>query len=217
MTATSRLTLLGLDCAHIGADRYRMGLLKKVVFLDRDGTINRDSVDFIKRRSEFEFLPGSVDAIRKLTASGFTIFIVTNQSALARQYISFDELTAIHDMMCRSVAASGGKITDIFFCPHLPGDGCDCRKPAPGLIHQACLKYHCKPSDAVMTGDSASDIACGLNAGCSKTVLVRTGKDPDVEKELRLKQIKADFVAADLLEAAEWIIGRYSSDLNRQR
>ena len=202
---------VGLDWAHIRADKERMGLLQKVVFLDRDGTINRDSVDFIKSRSEFDFLPGSVDAIRELTASGFTNIVITNQSALARQYVSLAELTAIHDMMCRSVAASGGKITDIFFCPHLPGDGCDCRKPAPGLIHQACFKYNLEPADAVMVGDSARDIACGLNAGCSKTILVKTGKDPDVEGELRLKQIKMDFVAADLLEAAEWIIGRYSS------
>ncbi len=183
-----------------------MGLLQKVVFLDRDGTINRDSAEYIKSLSEFEFIPGSIDAIRKLTASGFTIFIATNQSALARGYISLEELNAMHEMMSRTVAAAGGRFTDIFFCPHLPNDGCDCRKPAPGLIHQACLKYNFEPLDAVMVGDSARDIACGLNAGCSKTVLVKTGKDPDVEEELSLKQIKADIVAADLLEAADWII-----------
>jgi histidinol-phosphate phosphatase family protein len=183
-----------------------MGLLKKVVFLDRDGTVNRDSADYIKSRSEFEFLPGSVAAIRKLTAGGFTIFIITNQSALARGYISFEELTAMHAMMSRTVVAAGGKFADIFFCPHLPDDGCDCRKPAPGLIHQACLKYNIDPAVAVMIGDSAKDIACGLNAGCGKTVLVKTGRDPDVEGQLKRKQIKADFVAADLLEAAEWIV-----------
>ena len=183
-----------------------MGLLKKVVFLDRDGTINRDSADYIKSRTEFEFIPGSINAIRNLTFHGFSIFVITNQSALARQYLSLDELAAMHAMMCRAVADVGGKITDIFFCPHLPDDGCDCRKPAPGLIHQACLKYSVEPADAVMIGDSAKDIACGLNAGCGKTVLVKTGKDPDVEKELKRKQIKAGFVAADLMEAADWIV-----------
>ncbi len=189
-----------------------MRLLKKVVFLDRDGTINRDSADYIKSRDEFEHLPGSVDAIRNLTARGFTSIVITNQSALARRYLSLNELYAMHDDMCRAVAAGGGKITDIFFCPHMPDDGCACRKPAPGLIHQARTKYDIDLASAVMVGDSAKDIACGLNSGCGHTVLVKTGLNPDVEGELKRMQIRADFVAADLLEAADWIIGRYSLD-----
>ena len=183
-----------------------MGFLKKVVFLDRDGTINRDSANYIKGRAEFDFLPGSVEAIRKLTVYGFTSIVITNQSALARKFISPAELDAMHAMMCRAVASASGKITDIFFCPHMPDEGCDCRKPAPGLIHQARQKYNIELADSLMVGDSLKDIACGRNAGCGKTVLVKSGLDPDVAKKLNKIQISADFVAANLLEAVEWII-----------
>ena len=183
-----------------------MGLLNKVVFLDRDGTINVDSADYIKSRSEFDFLPGSIEAIGNLTASGFTSIVITNQSALARKMISPEELDAMHAMMCREVASRGGKITDIFFCPHMPHEGCACRKPAPGLIDQARHKYSINLADSIMVGDSAKDIACGRNAGCGRTVLVKSGNDPDVEKELKKRSISADFVAENLLEAAAWII-----------
>jgi D-glycero-D-manno-heptose 1,7-bisphosphate phosphatase len=183
-----------------------MGLLKKVVFLDRDGTINVDSADYIKSRSEFEFIPDSIEAIRDLTANGFTAIVITNQSALARRFVSPEELDAMHAMMCREVAAAGGKITDLFFCPHLPDEGCECRKPAPGLIDQAHRKYNIDLSDSIMVGDSAKDIACGRNAGCGRTVLVKSGLGPDVEKELMKKSISVDFVAENLREAAGWII-----------
>ncbi len=183
-----------------------MGLLKKVVFLDRDGTINVDSADYIKSRSEFKFIPDSIEAIRDLTANGFTAIVITNQSALARRFVSPEELDAMHAMMCREVAAGGGKITDLFFCPHLPDEGCECRKPAPGLIDQAHRKYNIDLSDSIMVGDSAKDIACGRNAGCGRTVLVKSGLGPGVEKELMKKSISADFVAENLREAAGWII-----------
>jgi D-glycero-D-manno-heptose 1,7-bisphosphate phosphatase len=184
-----------------------MEVLKKVVFLDRDGTINRDSADYIKSRSEFEFLSGSIQAIRKLTDHGFTLIVITNQSALARQYVSPEELDAMHTFMCRSVASEGGKITDVFFCPHMPDEGCECRKPAPGLILQARQKYNVELADSIMVGDSIKDIECGHNAGCGRTVLVKTGLDADVEEKLKHRPSGANFVAGDLLEAAEWIIG----------
>jgi D-glycero-D-manno-heptose 1,7-bisphosphate phosphatase len=186
-----------------------MELLKKVVFLDRDGTINRDSPDYIKSRSEFKFLPGAVAAIGKLTAAGFTCMVVTNQSALARGLVSAAELHAMHTHMRDEIAAGGGRITDIFYCPHLPQDACTCRKPAPGLLLQAQQKYNIELSDAVMVGDSAKDIECGHAAGCGRTVLVKSGIDAAVEMQLRAKQITADYVAADLLEAVEWIIDFY--------
>jgi D-glycero-D-manno-heptose 1,7-bisphosphate phosphatase len=183
-----------------------MELLKKVVFLDRDGTINRDSADYIRSRDEFEFIPGTVAAIGDLIAGGFTCMVITNQSALARGFISTAELDAMHAMMCDEIAAGGGKITDIFFCPHIPEDECSCRKPAPGLLFQAQQKYNVDLADAVMVGDSAKDIECGRAAGCGRTVLVKSGRDADVEKQLHKRQITADYVAADLLEAARWII-----------
>jgi D-glycero-D-manno-heptose 1,7-bisphosphate phosphatase len=189
-----------------------MGLLKKIVFIDRDGTINRDSADYIRSRSEFDFIPGSIEAIRNLTANGYTSIVITNQSALARKFISREELDAMHAMMCRAVACGGGKITDVFFCPHMPDEGCKCRKPAPGLIYQAKKKYNIELADSIMVGDHVKDIACGRNAGCGMTVLVKSGLDPDVEKELKIKPISTDYVAGNLFEAAEWIIDHHSSD-----
>ena len=181
-------------------------MLKKVVFLDRDGVINVDSVHYIKSRSEFEFIPGSIEAISLLTLKGFTSFVITNQSAIARKLISFEELQKIHKMMTTRIAADGGKLTDIFFCPHMPEDGCSCRKPKPGLIIQAQVKYDIDLADAVMIGDSAKDIECAYNAGCGRAVLVKTGKESGVEQLLNARQIKPSHVAADLLEASKWLI-----------
>jgi D-glycero-D-manno-heptose 1,7-bisphosphate phosphatase len=182
-------------------------VLKKVVFLDRDGTINRDFREYIKGREEFEFLPGSLDAIKNLTLNGFANFVITNQSAVARNLISLEELDSLHHMMTEAAAQSGGEIKDVFYCPHRPGAGCDCRKPEPGLIYQARDKYGIELGGTTMVGDSAKDIECARRAGCGQAVLVKSGLDGDVEKELETRQLYADYVAKDLYEAAEWIIG----------
>lgn len=180
--------------------------LQKVVFLDRDGTINYDSPDYIKSRIEFEFIPGSIEAIRELTMYGYASIVITNQSALARKLISSAELDYMHGMMKDAVATGGGKITDIFFCPHMPKEGCDCRKPKPGLILRAQRQYNIDLATAIMVGDSAKDIECARNAGCGKAILVKTGKDHEAEKILKTKRVIPDCVAENLHEAARWII-----------
>ena len=181
-------------------------LLQKVVFLDRDGTINYDSPDYIKSRFEFKFIHGSIEAIRQLTLSGFSSIVITNQSALARKLITPEELDFLHGMMKETVAASGGKITDIFFCPHMPDEGCDCRKPEPGLILRAQRQYNIDLTTAIVVGDSAKDIECARNAGCGKAVLVKSGKDQEAEKLLKTRRIVPDHVAENLYDAARWII-----------
>ena len=181
-------------------------MLKKVVFLDRDGTINQDSPDYIKSREEFEFLSGSLKAIEALTANGFTNIVITNQSALPRKLISRAELEHIHAMMLKKVRSNAGEIKDIFYCPHMPDDECDCRKPAPGLILQAQSKYSIDLADAVMVGDSYRDIECGHNAGCGNTVFVKTGIHTNAAQRLAEKGIVPDFAGKDLHEAVKWII-----------
>ena len=181
-------------------------MLQKVVFLDRDGVINRDSPDYIKSWEEFEFIPGSIDAIRELTANGFVSIVITNQSAVARKLMTLQQLHHIHSMMNKAVSAAAGRITDIFFCPHLPEDGCTCRKPGPGLILQARDKYDIDLGAAVMVGDSVRDMAAARNAGCGKAVLVKTGLDGDVEERLRAGRIRPDYVAPDLYAAVHWIL-----------
>ena len=182
-------------------------MLKKVVFLDRDGTINQDSADYIKGWPEFVFLPRTIEALRELTAAGFMIIVITNQSAIGRKFISPRELENIHSKMKAAVESRGGNISDIFFCPHLPDDGCDCRKPAPGLIYQAQQKHDVDLSTAVMIGDSARDIECAHTAGCGRSILVKTGNIRQAQQILAEKALHPDYVAQDLYDAARWLIG----------
>jgi D-glycero-D-manno-heptose 1,7-bisphosphate phosphatase len=179
--------------------------LDKVVFLDRDGVINLDRADYIKSWSEFIFIPQSIEAIKELTLKGFHAIVITNQSVINRHMVSINGLEDIFSMMKNEVRAGGGLIHDVFFCPHIPEDNCDCRKPKPGLIYQAKNKYHIELADAVMIGDSAKDIECARNAGCGKAVLVKTGNGVQAEKTLAKKKIEPDFIAQDLYEAAQWV------------
>ena len=181
-------------------------LLRKVVFLDRDGVINRDSPDYIKSWSEFEFLPGSLEAITLLTLNEFATIIITNQSVINRKMVSRKELEYMHTMMKKAVTSNGGHITDIFYCPHVPEDRCNCRKPNPGLILKAEQKYRIDITASVMVGDSAKDIECARNAGCGHAVLIKTGKGEEVEKILKEKSIFPDVIARDLLDAVGWIL-----------
>jgi D-glycero-D-manno-heptose 1,7-bisphosphate phosphatase len=186
------------------------GLNKKqnVVFLDRDGVINRDSPDYIKSWSEFEFLPGSLMALKLLTLNRFTIIIITNQSVIHRKMVSENGLNFIHEMMKKTVQSKGGEIKDIFYCPHIPEDRCDCRKPKPGLIYRAKKTYRIDLDSSYMVGDSAKDIECAINAGCGSAILVKTGNGVTAEKLLKEKMIQPDVIVPNLLEAVNWIINR---------
>jgi D-glycero-D-manno-heptose 1,7-bisphosphate phosphatase len=184
---------------------------QKVVFLDRDGVINRDSVNYIKSWSEFEFLPGSLEALKKLTVNGFALIVITNQSVIQRKMVSLKALEHIHEMMKKAVLSSGGEIKDIFFCPHIPEDECGCRKPNPGLILKAGKKHRIDLNASIMVGDSAKDIECARNAGCGTVILVKTGNGVRAEKQLKEQMIRPDVIVRDLLEAAQWIISRKAS------
>ena len=107
------------------------------VFLDRDGVVNQDSPDYIKSPEEFHFIPQSPEAVALLNRHGFQVILITNQSLIGRGMAPVSTLEAIFDKMKAGVAAAGGEILDIFYCPHTPDGGCDCRKPKPGLIEQA--------------------------------------------------------------------------------
>ena len=185
-------------------------LLAKVVFLDRDGVINVDSPDYIKSWSEFQFISGSLEALKRLNESGFTIIVITNQSAVNRGMIPEPVLHEMHDNMRRAVQKQGGCIADIFYCPHRPDEGCGCRKPKPGLIQQAQQRHRLDPSTAWMVGDSVKDILCARNAGCGHAILVRTGNGRSSERMLLEKQTPPDHVVENLLEAVDFIVTRIS-------
>ncbi|MBU1168284.1 MAG: D-glycero-beta-D-manno-heptose 1,7-bisphosphate 7-phosphatase [Proteobacteria bacterium] len=189
--------------------------MNKTVFIDRDGVINRDSPDYITSVEKFEFLPGSLDAIRTLTLHHYDIIIITNQSVIGRGMITSDTLDQIFMKMKKGVEAHGGRLKDIFFCPHTPDDKCVCRKPKPGMIFSARDKHGIDLKQSCMIGDSAKDILCSKNAGIGRAILVRTGNGPKALLELQGKSIVPDHVANDLLDAADWLIDKdHSRDLH---
>ncbi len=181
--------------------------MKKALFLDRDGVINKDSPAYITRWEEFEFLEGSREAVRMLTAAGYDIIVITNQSAVGRNLTPRRELERIFSNMQSALETAGGKVLDIFHCPHRPDEGCECRKPGTGMIEKAAKKYGIDPSAAGFIGDSAKDILCARAAGCAFSVLVESGSHSDEAKnELAAADVSPDHVAKDLLAAARWIL-----------
>lgn len=190
-------------------------MLSNVIFLDRDGVINRDSPDYIKSWSEFHFISRSLDALRDLTSGGFAIIVITNQSAITRKLITARELEHVHSKMKDVIESKGGKILDIFICPHSPSAGCACRKPMPGLIYQAQSKYDIDLTASVMVGDSVKDIQCALNAGCGRSILVRTGNGKEAEPILVEAGLYMDYIANDLYAAAQWLLHSKSIKSNK--
>ncbi|MDR3411249.1 MAG: D-glycero-beta-D-manno-heptose 1,7-bisphosphate 7-phosphatase [Formivibrio sp.] len=153
----------------------------KLLVLDRDGVINEDSPDFIKTPEEWQAIPGSLDAISALYRAGWSIVVASNQSAIGRGMITVETLNRIHAKMHRAVANAGGHIDAVFFCPHEPGDHCDCRKPKPGLLHEIARRYHILPMHMIMVGDSKRDLEA-VAALDGLPILVRTGKGAATEE-----------------------------------
>jgi len=189
---------------------------RRIVLLDRDGVINRDSPDFIKSWEEFEFIPGSLEALRRLNETGHAVIVVTNQSGVARGLIAPETLETMHRNLKAAAAAAGGRILDIFYCPHGPHEACRCRKPAVGLVEQARRRYSFDPARSVLVGDSLRDIRCGLRAGCAGTVLVRTGKGEAALAAMAETNLRIDHCADDLREAVEWIIRHFPAATETQ-
>ncbi|MDX1491346.1 MAG: D-glycero-beta-D-manno-heptose 1,7-bisphosphate 7-phosphatase [Pseudohongiellaceae bacterium] len=147
----------------------------KLVILDRDGVINQDSDDYIKSAEEWQPIPGSIEAIAALSNAGYTVAVATNQSGIARDYFDEFELSAMHQKMCSLVEEAGGEISGVFFCPHLPDEGCECRKPGIGLLKQMECEFGTSVEQAPFVGDSAKDLLAAKLAGC-QPILVKTGK-----------------------------------------
>lgn len=170
----------------------------KAVFLDRDGVINEEA-GYVTSWDQFRFIPGSKEALRLLHSSGYKVFVITNQSGVARGLISESSLLEIHRRMSSEIGEAGGRVTEIYYCGHHPEDGCRCRKPGTGLLERAAAEYGIDLPGAYMIGDKPADIEAGKRAG-SKTILVRTGYGMDYQGP------EPDFIAADLLEAANMIV-----------
>jgi D-glycero-D-manno-heptose 1,7-bisphosphate phosphatase len=138
----------------------------KLVILDRDGVINQDSGAYVKTPDEWIALPGSLEAIARLSQAGWTVALATNQSGLARGLFDVDTLHAIHTKMHTELARAGGVIDAVFLCPHGPDDGCACRKPLPGMYLEIARRYGVDLDGVPAAGDSLRDLQAAAAAGC---------------------------------------------------
>jgi D-glycero-D-manno-heptose 1,7-bisphosphate phosphatase len=171
-----------------------------VVFVDRDGVINRMLPNHVKSWEEFEVLPGAIEALTRLSAAGLEVVVLTNQSAIGRGLVSRQTVDEIHRRLLELVRRRGGDIRAFFVCPHTPSDHCDCRKPAPGLLFRARDQLGIDLSRAVMVGDQLSDVDAARAAGCA-AILIR----PPVDATETAKH--AYRVVVGLPEAADLILG----------
>ena len=145
-----------------------------LIILDRDGVINFDSDNYIRKPEEWQAIPGSLEAIATLCEHNFSVAVCTNQSGLARGFYTETVLSQIHDKMLTAVRELGGDIHRISHCPHLPADKCLCRKPAPGMLLDTLRHFNTAACEAIFVGDSLRDIQAGLAANI-EPVLVLTG------------------------------------------
>lgn len=180
----------------------------KLVVLDRDGTINQDRDDFVKSPEEWVPLPGALEAIARLNHAGWHVAIASNQSGLGRGLFDVATLNAMHDKMHKMLAAVGGRVDAIFYCPHTPEDDCQCRKPLPGLFEQIGQRFGVPLKSVPTVGDSLRDLVAGHAAGC-ETHLVLTGKSAGLSPDEARKGLpEGAQVHADLAAFANHLLSR---------
>ena len=178
----------------------------KLVILDRDGTINCDSDEYVKSADEWVPLPGALEAIARLNHAGWQVVIASNQSGLGRGLFDVAALNAMHAKMHKLLATAGGRVEAVFYCPHSPEETCNCRKPLPGLYEQIGERFGVSLQGLPTVGDSLRDLQAGAAAGCAPH-LVLTGKG----EKLKGQPLPADFPAgtqvhADLSAFADWLL-----------
>ena len=174
----------------------------KLLILDRDGVINQDSDAYIKSLDEWIPIPGSIEAIAQLSKAGWTVAVATNQSGIARGYYSLATLDAMHARLRELVAAQGGEVGLIVYCPHGPDDGCDCRKPRPGMLRTIANHYAVDLAGVWFVGDSKGDLEAA-RAVDAQPVLVKTGKG---EQTLSKGVPEATLIFDDLAAIASALI-----------
>jgi len=168
---------------------------RKAAFIDRDGTLVEE-VNFLSRLEDLRLFSYTAEAVRLLRDDGFLIVVVTNQSGIGRRIFEESAMRAIHEKIQSDLTLDA-----FYFCPHLPTDGCRCRKPNLGMIEQASKDFAIDLENSWMIGDKTIDVETGFNAGV-KTALVLTGYGQKAEKELKRKP---DVIAENLLEAVKMI------------
>jgi len=149
--------------------------VRRAVFIDRDGVICRNRDDYVKTWDEFVFLRGSLQALCRLAGLDLPIVVVTNQSVINRHMVPVEIVEDINARMVRTIEAAGGRIDRVLICPHRPDEGCDCRKPQPGLLLKAAVEFNLDLAQCYLIGDAETDMQAGRAVGCHR-YLVLTGR-----------------------------------------
>lgn len=184
----------------------------RLVILDRDGTINEDSDEYVKSEAEWKPLPGALEAIARLTQQGWHVVVASNQSGLGRGLFDVAALNAMHAKMHKLLAAVGGRVDAVFYCPHGPDQACRCRKPSPGLFEQIGERYGVSLRGVPTVGDSARDLVAGVAAGCEPH-LVLTGKGEKLRGRNLPAELPEDYppgtrVHENLTAFADYLVAR---------
>ena len=181
------------------------------VFLDRDGTIIKE-VNYLSRLQDVELLPQAAEAIAKLNRQQIPVILISNQSGVARGKFSESFVKETHHYLQEMLACKGAHLDDFFFCPHHPETGmapykkvCSCRKPAPGLLHEAAARHHLDLAESYVIGDKLIDVELALRVG-GKGILVETGYGKNEKEKIGEGKIIPNFIAADLDNAVSWIL-----------
>lgn len=177
----------------------------ETVFLDRDGVINRNRADYVKSWAEFRFLPGACHAIAALSRAGRRVFVVTNQACVGRSIASAAAIEDIHRRMMAQVERVGGKIERVLWCPHHPDDGCECRKPAPGLLFRARDEYQVDLTRSVFVGDSLGDLQAA-QAAHVPAILVLSGLGRATAWKLAAGGVAQVRIALNLAHATQLLL-----------
>ena len=178
----------------------------KVVFLDRDGVINENlDNDYVKIWDEFKFIPKAKKAIKALTDAGWIIIIISNQAGIGKGIMSAQAVEEVNTRMIYEIERNGGRVKALYYCPHKPDDGCECRKPKPGMVIRAAREFGIKPSESYLVGDNITDIQAGMQVGC-KTILVKTGLGKGYLRGRSQLSVYPDYIVSDLSEAVQLLL-----------
>lgn len=188
---------------------------EKVIFLDRDGTINEE-VNYLYRPEDFVFVPGAPEALAMLKKAGFKLVVVTNQAGVARGYYTEKEVENLHRYINERLKEYGGEIDAFFYCPHHPEHGigkykvkCSCRKPETGMLQAAEKLFEVDKEHSYMIGDKLADTIAGHRFGI-KSILVGTGYGKEIKRQQTEQQKEVseyDVYAETLMDASRYILG----------
>ena len=175
--------------------------MQPAIFLDRDGVIIENRPNYVRSWADVCFLPGALHTLAEIKTLPYKIVIITNQAGIGRGLIPLQTAEEINARLIQEIETTGGQVDGLFMCPHKPDDGCDCRKPQPGLILQAADKLDIRLEDSLMVGDNLSDIQAGRAAGVGQVVLVRTGLGAEFSLQLQAAGFADVPVYDDLAQA----------------